>query len=101
MLRIGAAAAQSSFTEMVFSSGTAVETKLTETGLQGLMKHSCLASIDSLGTGGKSLGNFESGVGPNSWSYCMYSQLCLHLPADVLLYFCSVGFTLAEDLFLK
>lgn len=76
-----------------------METKLTETGLQGVMKHSCPASIDSLGTAGKTLGNFKSGVEPSSWSYCIYSQLCFRLPTDVLLYFCSVAFTLTEDLF--
>lgn len=70
-LPIGAAAAQSSFTEMAFPSGTEVEAKLTDTGLQGVLKHSQPANIDSLGTRGKSPGNFKSGVEPNSWCYCV------------------------------
>lgn len=39
VLPIGAAAAQSSFTEMTFPSGTEVEPKLTDPGLQGVLRH--------------------------------------------------------------
>lgn len=50
MFPIGAAAAQSSFTEMAFPPGTEMEPKLTDPGLQGVLKHPGPGKIDSFGT---------------------------------------------------
>lgn len=97
VLPIGAAAAESSFTEMAFPSGTQLEPKLTDPGLEGVLKHPWPGKIDSFGTWGKSLGNFEVGMSPiPGVAAQIHNSMMFAFPTNV--YFCTVAFTLKEAL---